>query len=1282
MTNPTSGTLMVPIALEALVMNPYVRNSWTSTVWRRFTPDWQSFATLGTPPLGEPSQAALGTADDGVYLHWALPDALTHATVPKNAAATDASINFPFAPNRWIVVRVGVANGNTRPVVAWIIQSDYLTSYPTPAISGATRATSPYVHPFLSVAGTLQPAAIGTHIPIATYTGDLTSEGTRLFLTAAGPGDVTFAAYQPGANDVFAFFDSSMQSAPIGAYDYLVAGYYSDLSGDPLTSTVDWNTLLNSLKWTVAPGPNAPGQTAPTSAASIMCHGAVTGLNWVGVVQPSGPQSSGPADPTKLAVTIGSTTSDALCTDIQQYADAHGGSGTPSTGTLYQQHLQALMAGMLPSVGTPEGALRVQETVERLRFGSSYGGTSWTVVPASTAGMPAPSGPVTLTTAQQAALLLLNQQQTRLDTLSRQLAAAQWLLYTTWWKNMWASRFGNDYSPPESIPSCYGQGGGPPQCELGNWGVQGTQPPDPTTVEGWLATQLMATPGTPYSQVAQLQPLVQQLQAALPNPEDAVSITTYAQNTMQLGTTLTLKSVPSPRFYQPTDPVVLVHGMPASAKYGTNNSYDTNGNLLCRFDSQIVGGINYSGQQNITASQLGASIQVPTNSYLNANVLGLVQALVQELYFLDPANAPAIAQQVTGVSAATLATQMQAQQNMLGTPPALIALAPWKQPFSPLYLEWKVQYVFTPPWQKSSWTFDGHDYVFNGQVLAQYSQSYFGRALMTPHAADLYRQRVQSYVSDAQRAQAADPKSAVDPQLQAVLAELTDPLQLDSPNILSQSLSGLNAMLLLTDPTPNYPPDATVASMIGHGFNAAPFTSYVSAMDMRPTTPPVPPPTFFFPVRSGFFRFTRLDISDCFGQVVDLLAANGNITGLRADPDYFMPQLSRELAIDAGTTILNAGQQGNWMRLAPRVTQTTRLDLQLQPVVAGTDPNANPIHGWFVANHLDQSISIYDGAGIPLGEVLSVLDARTGGATTAVWSPAPPTPGAAAPPQHASDIADVTLRGAVTGLLAASTDGLAFQTFLDVIDETLWSIDPIGGRADKNLSVLMGRPLAVVQLKVLLEFEGDPAMDQSFTNIANIVQGQPPNTADLLTQQFKVRLGDMARGDDAVIGYFNAGLTAFNSVVNPTSVDSQSQASAYVQPIGVNGNFLTITAGPAGAITVPVLVDPRGNIHAITGIQPVAETTVPAQFVTSAEAAMTITFRTGPLLTDPRAIRIPRPAENNGAWNWVSYQAPTSGSTGTYVQQPPIPSSGAARLGDTAALNEGWLQFAPADVGS
>lgn len=1218
----TQDALMVPMAVEALVVNPYVRK-WPTTLWRRFTPDWDGFATSGTPPFDSSGYTTLDASNDGVYLHWAIPKAFTSASIPDPDKATSAhqSIVFPLAPNRWLVMRVGpLPQGtNSRPLTAWVIQSDYLVKEG----SSAKPGSSPYVQPFSSTVGNLVPATIGTNIPIESYTGDLASEAQDLFLTAAGPGDVSFAAWQPGVTDVFSFFDSSIASANsvAGNYDYIVMGWFSDPAKDPLASATDatWTALLKSLQWSVLDGPNAPGQTTPAAASITVCHGSVVGVAWPGESPATGPNSSAP-DATKLTVVVGSTTLDALCTGIQTAVDSSGGTGPSSKGTIYEEHLQALMAGMLPSVGTAAGLQRVREAVERGRFGAASGGATWTVVPASIDGMPTNSAPPSLTPSQQAALDALNQQQMLFDALSRELAAAQMSLYGTWWKN-----FQTQYlkSPPEEIGAS-------------DW----------NTVLSYLASQLPPN-GEQYTSTSALQLKANSLAAALDKAQ--------AEMTQSLGQSLVLKAAPLPRYYQPRDPAVLVQGLPPGSKYAGNGSY-ANGCLTCRFSSQIVAGIQLNSTLQITAAQAGAALQVPFNSALPKNILPLGQALCGETFFLNPANAPPLAQQIgSGVDPGTLRVAMTSPADQLGTAPAPIGLLTWQQPFTPLYLEWTVQFVYTPESEMQSWTFDGSDYTFSGTVDATHN-SYSGRSLLTPHAADLFRLRVQKYV------QAAGPSA--DPALQQVLNLLNPPSTpgspptLDSPDMMAQTLGGLGSMLLLLDPSPNYPPDKSVAPVVDYQFHAVPYTNYLTDVDPRGGT-------YFFPVRAGWFRFTRLDVLDCFGQALDLLRGNA---------DDFSPLISPELAVDANTKLNGLGQPANWIRLPPRIQQLARLRLTLLPAATGAPPNSNPLHGWLVPNHLDLSISIYDGSGILLGEVMALLDPETGEATTAQWQPAPQPPGAPVPPATPADIADTTLRGVVEGLIAASGDKAAFQDFLDVIDETQWTIDPLGGRADQNLSVLMGMPLAVVSLQITLDLSGGPAQDQSFTNTLNLANGHPPNSANLLVQPFTIRLGDLQRGDDGVIGYFEPDFSAFNSIIAPAAVDAGAPASHYIQAIGI-GNFLNVTCGDTGAMTVPLLIDPRGGIHAVSGIQPVSTINVPSQFVTNAERAMRVVFRTGPLLTDPATIRMPRPAENNGAWMWVGNQA------GTYSLQPVIAASDTARLSDPTGVSEGWLQFTPNDVG-
>lgn len=57
-----------------------------------------------------------------MYLHWSLPDGLTHA--PESAAGEDAGARMPAIPNRWLVLRFAAAGAACR---GWVVESDTLT---------------------------------------------------------------------------------------------------------------------------------------------------------------------------------------------------------------------------------------------------------------------------------------------------------------------------------------------------------------------------------------------------------------------------------------------------------------------------------------------------------------------------------------------------------------------------------------------------------------------------------------------------------------------------------------------------------------------------------------------------------------------------------------------------------------------------------------------------------------------------------------------------------------------------------------------------------------------------------------------------------------------------------------------------------------------------------------------------------------------------------------------------------------------------------------------------
>src|ERR1700674_277842 len=239
-------------------------------------------------------------------------------------------------------------------------------------------------------------------------------------------------------------------------------------------------------------------------------------------------------------------------------------------------------------------------------------------------------------------------------------------------------------------------------------------------------------------------------------------------------------------------------------------------------------------------------------------------------------------------------------------------------------------------------------------------------------------------------------------------------------------------------------------------------------------------------------------------------------------------------------------------------------------------------------------------------------------------------------------------------------------------------VDPPGGQGDHDLAVLIGRPLAMVRAQLQFELFGRPALNQSWRD--TLLTAAVGADAGLTTFSFPIRLGSTELLDDGLIGYFGAPstdphigdtYTIFNAV-HP----STGGTSPYVKAVAP-GNYLQLPFDyPAYTKkNLTLLLDPLAKVHATTGILPTAKLKLPAQFYASALARIAVTFRTGPVLTQPDTIRLPFPAEQHGTWAWIRRTG--TGATDWEIE-PIIAANAQARLENTPPhLIDGWLQFSP-----
>jgi hypothetical protein len=402
-------------------------------------------------------------------------------------------------------------------------------------------------------------------------------------------------------------------------------------------------------------------------------------------------------------------------------------------------------------------------------------------------------------------------------------------------------------------------------------------------------------------------------------------------------------------------------------------------------------------------------------------------------------------------------------------------------------------------------------------------------------------------------------------------------------------------------------------------------------------------------VRAGQFRFNRLAVVDRFGQACDVI----NPLGTGGAADARAKQLVLSQSCKPATQVVPGATEKTFAALAPRLPQAARLRFEPADCSgAGVGPTADPVAGWVLANHLDGGLSVYGPRGHALGEVGKTATGELG------WDPAP-GPGY---PTIASLAADYpVLHHFLKALVALSYDD--FVTVLAAIDETLFTVNPLGGWDDPAITVLAGRPLALVTAKTWFELAGPPLLDPSWErwrHVADPSTGALPRRA-FLDYVWQVRLGAAANQDDGLIGYFLDGdYTTLYAVHQPPG------SSDYLAPIGAGYPLPLLTGAVPEDAALTLLVDPRAAVHAVTDILPATTLTIPAPRYASGLRNLRISLRMGPLLagttviTDPAdptahipALAAPRPSTRHGDWQWRQPVSATTWSDPMPVAPPP-----------------------------
>lgn len=1130
----------------------------------------------------------------GIHLHWTLPDVLTHSQ--------DGIESFPTVPNRWLITRIQNIN-STPTFTSWVVESDYLATesldeqYP--------YITVPYQYKDngdkKGYGGTEQPYRyMGKVTPLADWSPSDPSATYYDSLTAIGYGELTFSACYSNCSSVFGLYDKLDGIDTSTNLSYVVTGWYADSSNDFLNQAkdnlADW---LTEQKWYLQDQTTQISSIDPNQSCSLY-SGLVKNINWnasQGYLQ--NPDFDNAPDPDKTQIAFAPTNIEALSAFFVQYVQQQAQQQQQDPDPkINEQLLNALQLGMLSQLNKTGASFNIDQALNAKRFQHKNGGTLYTIVQTNT-NTNTPTQAINLPEKIATSLNDLNQTQQQYDQTQTAIQTLQWQIFVDWYKymvQMYDQESQSTSVDANDIESFI-------KAEIGS---DTTTNPSLSTLNNSLTTLQQQCD-------TQHQDLVNQLHDLSSND-----------------TTFKLKSTPAPRYYAPTDPVVLLASSTDWSYAGERNKTE-NGQLLCRTTSQVLTG----------ASAL--SPDVPSLSFSQD-----LATLINEALLLSQGQ--------TGT----------------GTPPETIANQTWNNdPFLPLTLQWQVEYEhltraandqYASNHITDNFTFDQEDElaykVTNPSFDTGEVPSYDGTLLLTPSARFNLVEKIQEDITNMPD---DDPNKA---ELHKILNQIQD------LPILSQSLNGFQNLLLMQKKTLQLQVYDPYDSW--HAFSNN--TVYTAVDDQNATAPQ--PQLPFNPIQDGCTRITQLRLVDAFGRYVEFKENSDALAGL------IYPKTATTFSADAGTA--------DWLKLYTRINQPTRLSFRFLSAKDNTQemnshPASTPICGWVMHNMLDYSLMFYDQDGSPIG---AFKPGTTQGGEAITWQSAPGVY------DFGTSLADC-FNSKNTHLYALAQavqqNGLDYlQALLQTIDTTLNTIAPQGYAASIANPLFIGRPLALVQTFVQLALQGLPAANESWSAFSNDIENTDTplqRTRNNFTQvQIPLKLGDHTNFQDGIVGYFSSQKDSTTQIDYTTFHTTTSDVTAHDHIVPDNTVLLRpyslLDAANANSDktlgqNMAMLIDPRAQLHAITGILPVKSIQIPEDQYVEALKSIYVTFQTTPVLADMnqnQPIAIPVSVENGKKWSWVELQ---KNEKGKYEwSEKDIPKAPGQNLfKNPIQAYEGWLKL-------
>ncbi|ADY55660.1 hypothetical protein Sgly_1355 [Syntrophobotulus glycolicus DSM 8271] len=629
------------------------------------------------------------------------------------------------------------------------------------------------------------------------------------------------------------------------------------------------------------------------------------------------------------------------------------------------------------------------------------------------------------------------------------------------------------------------------------------------------------------------------------------------------------------RFWEANTPLLLFSGIGMDTARDEDDARFGDGLLLCRCAGDLAAVLAPSaGEESLTLTA-GEGPLIPVRG---EDVLSLPQYLEEglrpvlwEAVLLSQALAPAVEKRLREKNPQAdpnrLVEAAERARRELQSGACRCHTAPW----NPLYMAW--QAVFYPDRaveqaapSLQNWRVENNDFVYEGEEIGnEDGQVFRGVDLLTPHASRLTQ------------AAAEDALGSRPVKIEAV----------------SQLLSGLHDQFLMIRPGLVLPvrdevKDPELAGRVRRLLeeNSPVRGHMLPAFD-----------GYYAPLRAGCLVFPLIHIIDSFGQVKVL-----------DTPNLIVSEYLRRGLAPVQKEVL----------LPPRILQPARLRLEWDQ-----EPDRPYLCGWLLPNLIEGTLAVYDSGGEMLGSLVRI-DLEGAGV---IWRQ-PPREGGRRDDPPAGIHPDLS-RFLLEILTAWRENGLDLLTpLLNVIDNAMWTINPLDAGQFGGLGAFLHRPLALVRAALCFELA-------EAQRAPKYPEEAPREIPSLARGRFPVRIGQRENHNDGVVGFFaqedytRLHLSAGYNTALPPYFSAQNSVALPV-------------AYPAEWSHLTLLMDPVGEASLVSGLLPVKTKKVGRELVDEALRRMQYSFFLAPALTALDAPALPHPSVEDADWSFTGF-SPASG---------------------------------------